>query len=152
MDNDHDQLHEHERNVAGQEMTIGRLAAAAGVNVETIRHYQRLGLITQPDKPCRGFRRYPPSDVERLKFIRRAQKLGFMLTEIKELLILGGQGQCQDVQRLASQKLEAIEQRLHDLERMRQMLRVLLAQCRAGESDPRCALVEALNNGEPVSG
>ena len=71
------------------ELTIGRLAQSAGVNVETIRYYQRVGLLKEPEKPAYGYRHYPPDTVARIRFIKRAQQLGFTLEEISELLSLG---------------------------------------------------------------
>ena len=74
-------------------MTIGNLAKAAGVNVETIRYYQRIGLVDEPDKPAQGYRRYPASIIDRIRFIKRAQELGFRLNEIIDLLSLND-GNC----------------------------------------------------------
>ncbi len=131
-----------QQNVVG--LTIGRLAAEAGVNVETIRHYQRLGLIEEPPRPARGYRRYPEAAVARIRFIKRAQRLGFTLNEIKGLLSLGESGQCREVQRLATRKLASIEQRLRDLEAMRKVLANLVVQCESGEGETLCPLVESL--------
>ncbi len=136
-----------QQNAAG--LTIGRLAAEAGVNVETIRHYQRLGLIEEPARPAQGYRRYPEADVARIRFIKRAQQLGFSLKEIKGLLSLGERGQCREVQRLAAQKLENIEQRLRDLEAMRKVLAELVVQCENGESETHCPLIESLTHTGP---
>jgi len=124
-------------------LTIGQLARAAGVNVETVRYYQRLGLVHEPPKPLQGYRRYPPETVERLRFIKRAQGLGFTLQEIAELLALGD-GHCREVQVLARQKLERIRARIRDLQAMAVALEDLLARCDADVDDQGCALVEAL--------
>jgi len=132
-------------------LTIGKLADRSGVNVETIRYYQRLGLILEPTKPAQGFRRYPVADIARVRFIRRAQQLGFTLKEIGELLDLGD-GHCQEVQQLARLKIEKIEERLRDLQSMRGALLDLLSQCEvADRSDIHCALIEALGKETTIS-
>jgi len=123
-------------------LTIGRLARAVGVNVETIRYYQRRGLIATPRKPPGGIRLYPPESQSRLRFIRRAQELGFTLREIRELLALG-RGRCADTRKLAEAHLVEIEQRLHDLEKIRRTLTELVRRCRAGR-EPTCPIVESL--------
>ncbi len=126
-------------------LTIGKLAATTEVNIETIRYYQRLGLINEPPKPLSGFRVYPTSDVNRLRFIRRAQQLGFTLKEIHELLDLGD-GHCREVQVLAKQKLEKIDSHMKDLKAMRKALNALLTQCELDETpDIHCALIDSLN-------
>ncbi len=127
-------------------LTIGRLAREAGVHVETVRYYQRLGLIQEPPKPLQGYRRYPPETVERLRFIKRAQELGFTLKAIAELFALGD-GHCREVQALARQKLERIRARQRDLEAMAAALEDLLARCETDGEDTGCALVEALARG-----
>ncbi len=127
-------------------ITIGQLAREAGVNVETVRYYQRLGLIQEPPKPLQGYRRYPVEAVARLRFIKRAQTLGFTLAEIAELLALGD-GRCREVQALARQKLERIRARQRDLAAMAAALEDLLSRCEAGAEDTGCALVEALARG-----
>ena len=99
-------------------ITIGRLAQAAAVNVETIRYYQRRGLVGEPVKPLGGHRRYPPEAVKRVRFIKRAQNLGFTLDEVRGLLALDDGQSCHDTRRLAEKKLAVIEARLADLARM----------------------------------
>ncbi|MEE8577760.1 MAG: MerR family transcriptional regulator, partial [candidate division Zixibacteria bacterium] len=89
-------------------LTIGRLASAAAINVETIRYYERRGLIEQPAKPRVGYRLYDNETLQRLLFIKRAKTLGFSLDEIENLLTLS-EGQCADVQTLAEQKLDRIK-------------------------------------------
>ncbi len=125
-------------------LTIGKLAAAADVNVETIRYYQRLKLIIEPAKPAQGYRHYPAEYVLRVRFIKRAQQLGFTLKEIQELLELGD-GHCQQVQQLAQVKLEKIRGRIADLNAMHDALDSLLVQCQtSGAGDARCALIETI--------
>jgi len=128
-----------------QGLTIGRLARAAGVNVETIRYYQRIGLIEAPAKPAQGYRRYAAGTVARVRFIRRAQDLGFSLKEISELLALND-GDCREARGIAVQKQALIEQRIADLARMRDALADLVDACRRSETEgAACPLIETLN-------
>jgi len=124
-------------------MTIGRLARASGVHVETIRYYQRRGLLPEPPRPAGSVRRYGADTIARLGFIRRAQELGFTLEEVKTLLRLGETPNCRDARSLAANKLSVVETRLADLARMRTALRSLIAQCdRRGAR--RCPIIESL--------
>jgi MerR family mercuric resistance operon transcriptional regulator len=126
-------------------LTIGKLAKAAHVNIETIRYYQRVGLITEPEKPSTGYRLYPITAIARINFIKRAQQLGFTLKQIHELLQLG-EGKCQKVQALGRQKLTEIEDRINDLRTMQKSLIGLLTKCRSNDAGaPGCALVEELS-------
>ncbi len=129
------------------ELTIGKIAKHADVNIETIRYYQKMNLITEPPKPLMGFRIYPESDIARVKFIKRAQRLGFTLKEIIELLALG-EKHCQEVQVLAKEKLEKIELHIKDLKAMRKALKILVARCENdNDSNSRCAIIESLCGG-----
>lgn len=131
-------------------LTISRAAAAAGVNVETIRYYQRRGLLAEPDKPSGGFRRYSEADVLRLRFIKRAQQLGFTLEEITGLLQLEDGQDCGATRRLAEHKLVLIRRRLDDLNRMRCVLEDLTARCASGGRPRSCPIIAALEGQEPV--
>ena len=124
-------------------LTIGRLARAAGVNVETVRYYQRLGLVDEPIKPERGFRQYPADTLDRIVFIKRAQQLGFRLQEIRELLELGD-GHCADVRTRAEDKRRQVEAQIRDLRAIRATLDKLITACRAGRGDAHCPIVESL--------
>jgi MerR family mercuric resistance operon transcriptional regulator len=127
------------------DLTIGRLAEAAGVNVETIRYYQRRGLMEEPAKPLGGYRRYAPSAVSRVQFIKRAQQLGFTLDEVTELLRLeDGQG-CREARSLAERKLDSIDKRIGDLTRMRRMLKGLIAECARDERPRSCPIIATLS-------
>ena len=126
------------------ELTIGSLADEAGVNVETIRYYQRRGLMPEPDKPAQGYRRYDATTVKRVRFIKRAQALGFTLEEIGGLLELDEAHACAETRELASHKLEAIETKLADLAAMRKALTALLCQCDAGAMKGNCPIIHAL--------
>ena len=131
-----------------KEMTIGVLARGAGVNIETIRYYQRRGLIGTPRKPLGGVRRYAADTLAQLRFIKRAQQLGFTLKEIGDLLELGA-GACAQTRVLAEAHLTDIEKRLHDLQAMRRTLTRLIQACRAGR-ETTCPIVESLG-GELLS-
>ncbi len=125
-------------------LTIGALAAQAGVNVETIRFYQRQGLMHLPKRPYGTIRRYGTQDLARLRFIRSAQRLGFSLGEIAELLRLEDGTQCGEARTLAARKLEDVRERLADLRRMEAALSGLVSRCATGEGRVRCPLIEAL--------
>jgi MerR family transcriptional regulator, mercuric resistance operon regulatory protein len=128
-----------------EQLTIGRLAMAAGVNVETIRYYQRRGLMDEPDKPLGGYRRYTPTAVTRVRFIKRAQQLGFTLEEVSGLLLLEDGQNCREARLLAEHKLTVIEQRIADLTRMRRLLKGLIAECTAGQRPRSCPIIATLS-------
>lgn len=124
-------------------LTIGFLAKAADVNIETIRYYQRIALITEPEKPAQGYRIYPPDTLKRIKFIKRAQQLGFSLSEIAELLELG-EGSCTDVRHRAEEKRIHIDQQINDLQNLRNTLTELINACQSDSDSRHCAIVETL--------
>jgi DNA-binding transcriptional MerR regulator len=132
-------------------MTIGKLAAGAGVGVETVRFYQRRGLLALPDRVAPGFREYSEDDRRRLAFIRRARQLGFTLGEISDLLGPGddhGYGQrADDIVRAAEAKLAAIGEQIRELAQLQCRLRRLVQVCERGNSDD-CV---TLHLGEMVS-
>lgn len=127
-----------------EEMTIGRLAKAAGVNVETIRYYQRRGLIEEPQKPLGGQRRYPGSALNALAFVRRAQQLGFSLDEVKELMGLTETSDCSAARIIAERKQEVLSSRIAELERMRKQLNTFIAACKRNKDRRPCPMVVAL--------
>jgi MerR family mercuric resistance operon transcriptional regulator len=127
-----------------KESTIGGVARAAGVNVETVRYYQRMGLVPVPKRVYGSFREYPPEIATRVRFIKRAQQLGFTLAEVKKLLALDDGQSCSKAQGLAAMKLAAIEARIADLNRMRHTLKNLIAQCGAGGGRVSCPIIETL--------
>lgn len=129
-----------------ERLTIGRLAQAAGVNVETIRYYQRRGLLTEPDKPLGGQRRYWSADATRVRFIKRAQQLGFTLEEVKGLLLLEDGQSCKETRLLAERKLALIEARIADLTRMRRLLKGLIAECIEGRRPRSCPIIATLSS------
>ena len=127
-------------------MTIGRVAEAAGVNVETVRFYQRLGLIEEPAKPPGGVRRYGVELVGRLRFIKRAKQLGFSLAEVKRLLALEDPQSCGKARDLAAEKLALVEVRIADLERMRGVLKDLVARCNVRRGKVACPIIATLTD------
>ena len=124
--------------------TIGVLAEMAGVNVETIRFYQRKGLIPEPQKPLGGVRRYTDADFARLRFIKSAQRLGFSLDEIAELLKLEDGTLCDDARKLAEHKLQDVRRKLSDLQRIETVLHELIAQCCSSSGQIHCPLIASL--------
>lgn len=135
-------------------LSIGGAARAAGVGVETVRFYERRGLIAQPPKPLdSGFRRYPPESVERIRFIRRAQGLGFSLREIGELLALRADPStdCAEVREHAIAKLEDIDRKAEELERFRRALETLIAACPGSGALRACSIMEALSGHATVA-
>ena len=127
-----------------KESTIGGVARAAGVNVETVRYYQRVGLVPVPKRVYGSCREYPPQIATRVRFIKRAQQLGFTLAEVKNLLALEDGRSCSKAQSLAAKKLATVEARIADLNRMRRTLKNLIAQCGAGGGRIRCPIIETL--------
>jgi len=126
-------------------LSIGKLAEAAGVNIETIRYYQRRGLLDEPSKPLGGYRHYLPEQVKRLRFIKRAQALGFTLDEVGMLLTLDAACACSETRALAMRKLAMIEQKMADLAAMRQVLGELVQKCDAGDGGASCPIIDVLN-------
>ncbi|MFT5220055.1 MAG: MerR family mercuric resistance operon transcriptional regulator [Planctomycetota bacterium] len=123
--------------------TIGQLAQKADINVETIRYYERCGLIAKPQRPAQGYRQYNEPFFERLQFIKRAKTLGFKLVEIKNLLSLAD-ASCADVESLAQQKLIHIRERIGDLKRLEQVLHNLVEQCGNQSDQHHCPIIETL--------
>ncbi len=125
--------------------TIGAFAKAAGVNVETIRFYQRKGLLPEPEKPNGGIRRYTAVDVSRLKFVRSAQRLGFSLDEVAQLLTLEDGTHCKETAAFAGLHLADVRARLADLKRMESALSKLVKDCGAHPDSLSCPLIAALH-------
>lgn len=124
-------------------LTIGDIAQAAGVNVETIRYYQRRGLVGVPPKRARGFRYYTPGTTSRLRFIKRAQALGMSLKEVQRLLKLDSRGACTESRSLAVEKLALVESKLADLAKLRDVLEGLVAACDQPHG-ASCPIIEQL--------
>ena len=136
-------------------MTISKAARQAGVGVETIRFYERKGLISQPAKPRDGgFRDYPPLTVERIRFIRQAQELGFSLREAGELLLLRADPNtdAQNVRARATAKLAEVEDKISRLGHMREALNTLIQACPGRGALRQCTILDALANGDDLGG
>ncbi|MFQ6104758.1 MAG: MerR family DNA-binding protein [Candidatus Glassbacteria bacterium] len=129
-------------------LTIGQVAKEAGVNVETIRYYERRGLITRPPRPEYGYRRYPGDTVTRISFIKRAQELGFSLREISELLSLrvNPDTTCADVKHRAEKKINDIEERIRVLRKMKKALKKLAVSCDGRGPTGECPILEFLDS------
>ena len=131
--------------------TIGALAKEAGVGVETIRFYERKGLIKQPKKDGSGaFRKYPPEDAVKIRFIKQAQELGFTLVEIKGLLVLNAnpRATCEDVRVRAERKLNEVDAKIKDLQRIRRALKVLESACdQSPEAIACCRIMDCFEGG-----
>lgn len=137
----------HERSIymkEPKESTIGGVARAAGVNVETVRYYQRMGLVPVPLRRQGGFREYPQDVAARVCFIKRAQHLGFTLAEVKNLLALEDGGSCGQARGLAMEKLASVEAKITDLNRMRRTLKDLISRCGTAGETVRCPFIDAL--------
>ena len=125
-------------------LTIGILAKRGGVNVETVRYYQRRALLEEPSKPSGGFRRYPEESVKRVLFIKRAQTLGFTLEEIQGLLALDERKACLETREIAAHKLDLIAQKIADLSKMRKSLARLVRSCDASAAGAPCPIIHLL--------
>ncbi len=128
-------------------LTIGRLARAAGVGVETIRYYQQRGLLPVPDR-VGSYRHYPLTLIQRIRFIKRAQELGFSLQDIGGLLSLEDGRDRQAIREIAAARLEQIEAKLADLGRMRSTLSHVLAQCAETDAAQPCPIIRSLSVAE----
>ena len=128
-----------------QGLTIGRLAAQAGVNVETVRYYERIGLMPAPDRTSGGHRAYQPEHRARLAFIRRARELGFGLDNIRTLLALSERGHqsCAEVKAIASEHLHDVHARIADLSRLATALDEAVRGCGDGDV-PECPVIQVL--------
>ncbi len=128
-----------------RDLPIGAFAAAAGVNVETIRFYQRKGLLPRPRRAYGSIRRYGGADVARVKFVKSAQRLGFSLDEIGGLLALEDGTHCADARVVAEQKLENVRAKLEDLRQIESVLAQLIERCGSARGTITCPLIAALH-------
>ena len=130
-------------------LTIGSVAQQAGVNIETLRYYERKGVVPKPPRTSSNYRLYSEDTVRRVRFVKRAQELGFSLREIKELLALRATrgAKCQDVRRQALHKIEEMDEKILSLEAMKDVLRKLVKEC-ASTSAPAsdCPILESLDS------
>ncbi len=128
-----------------ENLTIGTFAKAAGVNVETIRFYQRKGLLLEPARRYGRIRRYDTADVARVKFVKSAQRLGFSLDEVAQLLKLEDGTRCREAAELAGLRLADVRARLADLRRMESALSRLVKECSTRQGKVSCPLIAALH-------
>jgi len=131
-------------------MRTSEVAGRAGVNTQTLRYYERRGLLDAPPRTPAGYREYPSSAVSVLRFVKRAQQLGFTLTEIDELLQLAGGGpdSCDGARSLAETHLAELDRRIADLTRMRDCLGDLVDTCTRPRADRDCPLLQAMQDAE----
>ena len=129
-------------------LTIGGLALAAGVNLETLRYYERIGLMPSPGRTRAGHRAYEPEHVRRLAFIRRARELGFSIEDIRALLALAepADGSCMQVRNIAQAHLDEVRAKLADLAKLERILADTVSKC-SGEPAPRCPVLDMLGTG-----
>ncbi len=131
-------------------LTIGRVAKAANVGVETIRFYEREGLIKNPPRRSSGYRAYPPETVSRIQFIRTAKDLGFSLKEIRELLSMRVDpiGSCEEVKALAQSRIADVEERIQVLQGIRHSLRDLITACERRQPTSECPILDCIERKE----
>jgi MerR family mercuric resistance operon transcriptional regulator len=131
-------------------LTIGQVARCAGVGVETVRFYERQGLLEEPARRDSGYRQYPEDVVARLRFIRRAKELGFSLKEIKELLALrvDPDTTCAEIKQRAQAKIADVEEKIRALQRIKKALVRLTAVCRGRGPTNECPILDALDKEE----
>lgn len=134
-------------NERPETLTIGGVAASAQVGVETIRFYQRKGLLGEPQRPAGGIRRYGQADVARVRFIKSAQRLGFSLDEVAGLLLLDDGAHCDDARALAEIRLADVQHKVADLRRIGRVLKSLIGQCNTQRGRVSCTLISALRSG-----
>ena len=132
-------------------LPIGALSARTGCNIETIRYYERIGILAAPPRTPAGQRVYSEADLDRLNFVRRARELGFALDRIRQLLAMvdGGVSTCGEVQTITLDHLAEVKHKIADLRRMQGVLRAMADQCQGGDV-PHCPIVETLARREPV--
>ncbi|MGB8399635.1 MerR family transcriptional regulator [Bradyrhizobium sp.] len=131
-------------------ITIGQLARAAAVNLETVRYYERIGLMPRPDRTGSGHRSYDEKHVRQLSFIRRARELGFSIEDIRALLMLAAptHRSCAEVKEIAGAHLVRVQAKLADLAKLENILATTIAQC-SGEASPACPVLDILNRPQP---
>jgi len=128
-------------------LAIGQVAALTGVNVQTLRFYERRGLLKEVTRTVSGYRKYSDNDISTINFIRRSQELGFSLSEIEDLLWLqsGEISNREEIRSLARTKIEDLEIRINNLKQIRRALAMLVDSCMVADSNVRCPILEAFN-------
>ncbi|TAL86387.1 MAG: Hg(II)-responsive transcriptional regulator [Rhodanobacter sp.] len=135
-------------NKASKSFTIGALAKSALVSVETIRFYQRKRLLAEPDRVYGSIRRYSEADVARVRFVKSAQRLGFSLNEVADLLRLEDSVHCEEASHLAEHKLASVREKLSDLKRMETVLSQLVNACHTHTGNVSCPLIASLQEAD----
>jgi len=127
-------------------LTIGEVAKRSGVGIETIRFYERKGLIDDPPRRLSGYRQYPEETIDRLRFIRKAKELGFTLNEVNDLLAIStdASASCSDVKERTEIKIESIERKIKALSKMKKALKALASSCEGQGSVRKCPIIKAL--------
>lgn len=135
-----------------EDLTIGALSARSGVNIETIRYYEKIGVMPSPTRSASGYRIYGPEHVRRLHFVRRGRELGFGLDELRGLLRLvdGHTYTCEEVHALTVEHLTDIRQKIADLQRLERVMSDMAAQC-TRDQVPQCPIIDALFEMKPVA-
>lgn len=129
------------------QLTIGKLAKQTEVTIETIRYYQRIGLLAEPEKPESGYRHYAADAITKIRFIKRAQQAGFTLKEIAQLLLLDG-AHCADIRKIAEYKCRQIDRQIKDLTALREALSGLVTGCQSTGPSDHCVILDALADNE----
>lgn len=124
-------------------ITIGTLAKELGISVETVRFYERKGLIKQPKKPETGYRLYDTHHIDKVRFILRAKALGFTLDEVASLMSLSGS--CADVESIGLEKLRLIREKINDLQRLEKIIQGMTDSCKANQDPTFCPIIHSLN-------
>ena len=129
-------------------LTISKVASEAGVNTQTLRYYERRGILEEPQRSPAGYRQYHPEAVTRIRFIKRAQDLGFTLDEVSKLLELRVEhgAACGDVEGTARENLVRVDEKIRRLGRMREVLTDLIESCRGRQGTEECPILEALDD------
>lgn len=135
--------------VVQTDFTIGDVAEAAGVGVETVRYYERRGLVPQPGRSMGAYRRYGKEHVDRIRFVKRAQALGFSLEEIQTLLELEDGTDRRSIRRIAAARIEETRRRIADLQRIERVLGHLLHECETHAKALRCPIIAAITDADP---
>jgi len=125
--------------------TISRLALEGGVSVETVRYYQRRGLLRVPDQP-QGVRRYVQTDADRLRFIKRAQAMGFTLEEVRSLVQLREHPSCRTTRAIAMEKFSAIDEQIHQLQTLKAELASMIDECDRNLQDSKCPAIQRMEH------
>lgn len=131
------------------QLTIGALAKASSVNVETIRYYHRIGLLPTPERDYGSIRRYTSDSLKRVRFIKRAQRLGFSLDEVARLLGLADDVHCAQTRSLAEKKLAVVDEKMADLAAIQDTLRALIASCAKNTGARGCPVIDSLVEDSP---